>query len=109
MLGKIVSCYFVAFPYLTLLPVMTCSFCGAVLFTKTLKNQRVAQVTFSDPLCISYGSGAESRSTIDQFSRNQDAAEIGDDDQRINCPILEFRLVNKVCYVFNLILMKSYL
>ena len=64
--------------------------CGAILFGKVLRIQSHAQVIFSDPIAIRYGSGVESH--LD-----------GDDDEytdagkrKIPCPVLEFRIVNRL-------------
>lgn len=59
--------------------ILFAGFCGAILFTKTLKSQREAQVVFSDPVCIHF-----------RRSRNLTEHEV------IPCPVMEFRIINKL-------------
>mmetsp|Transcript_1101 Transcript_1101/g.2358 ORF Transcript_1101/g.2358 Transcript_1101/m.2358 type:complete len:322 (+) Transcript_1101:1038-2003(+) len=65
--------------------------CGAILFGKVLRIQSHAQVTFSDPIVIRYGSGLLEASSGD----NDDYDDEGKDD-KIPCPVLEFRIVNQL-------------
>lgn len=67
-------------------------FCGAVLFGKVLRIQSHAQVIFSDPILIRYGKGILSTSTCTTAS----AVEENGDQQSLPCPILEFRIVNRL-------------
>ena len=62
--------------------VLYAGFCSAIIFSKVLRIQSQAQVRFSDPLIIQYGSGVKRAYSADS-SRN------------IPCPILEFRIVNR--------------
>jgi hypothetical protein len=78
------------------LGVLYSGFCGAVLFGKVLRIQSHAQVIFSDPVVIRYGSGLAEPGDVD------DADDDDDDDgvlhptvKKIPCPILEFRVVNR--------------
>mmetsp|Transcript_21381 Transcript_21381/g.32589 ORF Transcript_21381/g.32589 Transcript_21381/m.32589 type:complete len:539 (-) Transcript_21381:467-2083(-) len=58
--------------------ILFAGFCGAILFTKTLKSQREAHVVFSDPVCIHF-----------RHSRNLTENEKP-------CPVMEFRIINKL-------------
>lgn len=70
--------------------VLYSGFCGAILFGKVLRIQSHAQVIFSDPIVIRYGSGVETH--LDE----------GEDEytdsgkKKIACPVLEFRIVNRL-------------
>merc|ERR1712048_1323116 len=61
--------------------VLYAGFVGAVLFGKVLRVQSRAQVIFSDPLIIRYGSGLH---------------DIDCEEGCIPCPILEFRCINEL-------------
>lgn len=69
--------------------VLYSGFCGAILFGKVLRIQSHAQVEFSDPIVIRYGNG------IEVIHHDDDDDDI-DDVIRIPCPVLEFRVVNKL-------------
>ena len=66
--------------------------CGAIFFGKVLRIQSHAQVMFSDPIVIRYGSGVDAIHESD----NDDDDEKGDGIERIPCPVLEFRVVNRL-------------
>jgi hypothetical protein len=68
--------------------VIYAGFCGAVLFGKILRVQSTAQVIFSDPLLIRYGDGVNGdyETTTGESSG----------DNKTPCPVLEFRVVNKL-------------
>jgi len=71
--------------------VLYSGFCGAILFGKVLRIQSHAQVIFSDPLVIRYGTGiAEAFDT----SENQDDED--NEKNKCQCPVLEFRVVNRL-------------
>lgn len=81
-------------------------FCGAMLFAKVLRIQSHAQVMFSDPLLIRYGSGAESddllqpESYSDDEGKNLARSKLGIGSRglkkrKIPLPFLEFRVVNR--------------
>ena len=61
----------------------------AILFGKVLRIQSHAQVIFSDPLVIRYGPGIKGE---DDNSDNED----NDAAQKNPCPVLEFRIVNRL-------------
>lgn len=63
--------------------VLYAGFCSAIIFSKVLRIQSQAQVRFSDPLIIQYGSGVKGSYT----------GNISDD--KMSCPILEFRIANR--------------
>jgi hypothetical protein len=65
--------------------VLYSGFCGAILFGKILRIQSQAQVIFSDPMVVRFGSGV----TVDQLDSDTDAS-------KIPCPVLEFRIVNRL-------------
>jgi hypothetical protein len=89
------NCFFINFicSLEALIGVLYSGFCGAILFGKVLRIQSYAQVTFSDPLLIRYGSGV---SHIDGPVSNSESASDDDDSVRIPFPILEFRIVNRL-------------
>jgi hypothetical protein len=73
--------------------VLYSGFCGAVLFGKVLRIQSHAQVIFSDPLLIRFGEGI----TLDSSATPE--RNLGEDGNRplvVRCPILEFRIVNRL-------------
>lgn len=59
-------------------------FCCAILFAKTTRAQREAQVLFADPICVRFG---QSLSTAADH-------EVETDD-RLPCPVIEFEILNK--------------
>ena len=65
--------------------------CGAILFGKVLRIQSSAQVQFSQPIVIRFGSGLNSAE--DGLGSNTDPSE---ESQQPTCPILEFRLINEL-------------
>jgi len=69
--------------------VLYSGFCGAILFGKVLRIQSHAQVEFSDPIVIRYGNGIE-------VTHHDDDEDDNDDVFKIPCPVLEFRVVNKL-------------
>lgn len=98
--------------------VLYSGFCGAVLFGKVLRIQSHAQVIFSDPLVIRYGSGVEQPAeeaaaeevpttpTKDNDSTPtktparrgglMDGNRFAKNKFHIPCPVLEFRIVNRL-------------
>lgn len=72
--------------------VLYSGFCGAVLFGKVLRIQSHAQVIFSDPIVIRYGGGVEHEPDP------TDNGTLGSPRDRfhIPCPVLEFRIVNRL-------------
>jgi hypothetical protein len=69
--------------------VLYSGFCGAILFGKVLRIQSHAQVTFSDPIVIRYGPGVISER--DEYDNDDSGPEKG-----IPCPVLEFRIINRL-------------
>ena len=75
--------------------------CGAILFGKIAQVKSQAQVQFSQPMVVRFGTGLA----------NNDDGDDGDDDEEgkneelpksgIPCPILEFRVVNKLHNISN--------
>mmetsp|Transcript_38456 Transcript_38456/g.54121 ORF Transcript_38456/g.54121 Transcript_38456/m.54121 type:complete len:502 (+) Transcript_38456:80-1585(+) len=74
--------------------VLYSGFCGAILFGKVLRIQSHAQVIFSDPIVIRYGSGVENHSDEDDDEGMSDDGK--DHKKKIPCPVLEFRIVNRL-------------
>ena len=68
-----------------LVGVLYSGFCGAILFGKVLRIQSQAQVIFSDPIVIRHGSGVRVDSVNDHSGSG-----------KIPCPVLEFRIVNRL-------------
>ena len=71
------------------------SFCGAILFAKISRTASHAQVTFSDPVVIRYGSGVATDSGEDEGSEECDKPRIRTLSM-LPCPVLEFRLINRL-------------
>ena len=74
--------------------VLYSGFCGAILFGKVLRIQSHAQVIFSDPIVIRYGGGVEA-----PLELRDDGTEIEENvaaKKQIPCPVLEFRIVNRL-------------
>jgi hypothetical protein len=67
-------------------------FCGAILFGKVLRIQSHAQVIFSDPVVIRYSSGVIEN---DEFG-GKPLEYDGDEKPKQACPVLEFRIVNRL-------------
>eukprot|EP00538_Stauroneis_constricta_P011300 CAMPEP_0119573038 /NCGR_PEP_ID=MMETSP1352-20130426/44925_1 /TAXON_ID=265584 /ORGANISM="Stauroneis constricta, Strain CCMP1120" /LENGTH=619 /DNA_ID=CAMNT_0007622725 /DNA_START=42 /DNA_END=1898 /DNA_ORIENTATION=+ len=88
------------------LGVLYSGFCGAILFGKVLRIQSHAQVMFSDPIVIRFGSGVIlPDAASDSGSDCEDNGDDTDDDtlsadsslsKKIPCPVLEFRVVNRL-------------
>ena len=58
-------------------------FIGVIIFGKVLRIHSRAQVEFSDPIVVRYGSGIANDFQISE-------------DGMTPCPVLEFRVVNKM-------------
>ena len=76
------------------LGVLYSGFCGAILFGKVLRIQSHAQVIFSDPIVIRYGSGLQQGH--DHFEDDDDDEDDDDEAKKLPCPVLEFRVVNRL-------------
>eukprot|EP00548_Thalassiothrix_antarctica_P000651 CAMPEP_0194141542 /NCGR_PEP_ID=MMETSP0152-20130528/10945_1 /TAXON_ID=1049557 /ORGANISM="Thalassiothrix antarctica, Strain L6-D1" /LENGTH=384 /DNA_ID=CAMNT_0038840197 /DNA_START=492 /DNA_END=1646 /DNA_ORIENTATION=- len=76
--------------------VLYTGFCGAILFGKILRIQSHAQVIFSDPIVIRYGSGVESHCNDDDDDENNDDVEKEKSISKVPCPVLEFRVINRL-------------
>ena len=88
------------------LGVLFSGLCGAVLVAKVNRIQSHAQVMFSDPIVVRYGLGRFSAHEMDE------ASTVGGDDlstddgtgetsRRWPCPVLEFRIVNKLAHRYG--------
>lgn len=76
--------------------VLYSGFCGAILFGKVLRIQSHAQVIFSDPIVIRYGSGVADMGSYDNAQESDDEGENAGKPKKIPCPVLEFRIVNRL-------------
>ena len=80
--------------------VLFASMCTAIFFAKVGRIQSFAQVDFSDVICVRYGFGVkDDDDTQMNMSRRKDTEDMTEqDEQKVNlpCPILEFRLVNRM-------------
>jgi hypothetical protein len=73
-------------------------FCSAILFIKVSRIQSHAQVVFSDPIVVRYGTGVmiddgEDVKAADGSVEGRRRRSLRK-SQEISCPVLEFRLVN---------------
>ena len=68
---------------------------GAVIFGKVARIQSIAQIQFSDPMCLRYGTGCMVNHDNDS-SDDDDKDETAEDNLQLPCPILEFRMVNEL-------------
>lgn len=81
------------------------SMCGAILFIKVGRVQSFAQVVFSDPVLVRYGSGLKV-SDEEDINNHEEGAEINSelspvDDSKIPCPVLEFRIANRMSNIMG--------
>lgn len=72
--------------------VLYAGFCGAIVFGKVLRIQSQAQVTFSDIIVIQFGDGVHMGMRKRRLSNNTEASDMN----KIPCPVLEFRMVNRL-------------
>ena len=81
----------------SLLGVLYSGFCGAILFGKVLRIQSHAQVIFSDPIVIRYGTGVAEGGDFDNGRDSDDGEDSTDGKPKHHpCPVLEFRIVNRL-------------
>lgn len=79
--------------------VLFASMCSAVFFAKVSRIQSFAQVDFSDVICVRYGYGVkDDEDALLSTSRRTDTEDMQDQQEvvKLPCPILEFRLVNRM-------------
>lgn len=71
---------------------------GAIIFSKVARVQSIAQVLFSYPICIRYGTGVmETAGTgIDDDEDEDEDEENNAESPTLPCPILEFRVINSL-------------
>jgi hypothetical protein len=84
------------------------SLCGAVLHGKVARVRSQAQVIFSDPIVIRYGSGVRNNNEDDDDDRSHVSGKTnksnavsgssftGHENSQLPCPLLEFRVVNRL-------------
>lgn len=80
---------------------MYASFCSAILFIKVSRIQSVAQVAFSESIVIRYGSGLLQPTNDESDNDSSSEALVVDNVYRLPCPILEFRIANRMHSVMN--------
>ena len=82
--------------------VLFASLCSAIFVAKVSRLQNFAQVDFTDVVCIRYGSGVQDETEthntgLRQRTNTEDVTANDDDSEtKLECPILEFRLVNRM-------------
>ena len=86
--------------------VLIASLCSAVFFAKVSRIQSFAQVDFSEVVCIRYGYGLNDEhpmgkqsltATIQMNLEDESSSTINiEADMKLLCPILEFRLANRM-------------
>ena len=74
--------------------VLFASFMGAILMGKIARVQSFAPTTFSDPIVVRYGSGLLPSPTDDHTESS--SVKSTDSNKQIPCPIMEFRIVNRM-------------
>jgi hypothetical protein len=74
------------------------SICCAILFARIGRAQSYAQVLFSDPIVIRFGRGAAIDGGSEEFVPEEESSDDTKegDTECIPCPILEFRLANRL-------------
>lgn len=72
--------------------VLFSSICVAVMFAKLSRIQSFAQVTFSDPIVVRFGPGV----SVEDKDDESDASEEAEPQTRTPCPLLEFRINNRL-------------
>jgi hypothetical protein len=87
------NCFFINFicSLEALVGVLYSGLCGAILFGKVLRIQSHAQVIFSDPLLIRYGTGV-----MPEPEEADDSGSSDDEKHSVPFPVLEFRIVNRL-------------
>ena len=80
--------------------ILYASFCGAVFYAKVGRVSTMAEVLFSDSICISYGyrdgNMSSGKIPVQNFDSNLDTRLCGSKMQNLECPLLMFRIANKV-------------
>jgi hypothetical protein len=78
------------------------SFISAIMFVKVARVQSIAQVEFSDPICVRYGSGVLVETNIDDTTTHRESeneSESMEELGKLPCPVLEFRIANRMHHV----------
>jgi hypothetical protein len=88
------------------LGVLFVGFCGAILFGKVMRIHTHAQVRFSDPVVVQYGSGVDDLLPGDEDNSNRSNSSNNQSEAldsassvpktTIPLPVLEFRVVNRL-------------
>lgn len=77
--------------------ILFASFWGAIFLSKVTRVSSSAQVMFSDPVLIRFGQGVKGNHNPEQESESSDSEVEGTaDETSYPCPVLEFRLINKM-------------
>lgn len=72
------------------------SMCGAILYIKVSRIQSFAQIAFSDHLVVRYGSGLMLHKTKKKSKFDESTRSFVEDEDSIPCPVLEFRIANRM-------------
>lgn len=78
------------------------SFCGAIMFGKVARVRSIAQVSFSDGVVVRYGTGITGHisDTMDDQSDKSGSNGSADTEKcmlhELPCPVLEFRIANRM-------------
>jgi hypothetical protein len=85
--------------------ILFASLCGAIVYAKVSRVASFAQVSFSDPIVVRYGTGVMSNDDDDDASddnmgmsmNNFSSSRVLDVNlSKLPCPILEFRVINRL-------------
>lgn len=68
------------------------SFASAIIFSKIARIKSIAQVEFSDPICVRYCTGVLEKSGDESGDSSSDE----DEEEAYPCPVLEFRIINQL-------------
>ncbi|KAL3940249.1 MAG: hypothetical protein SGBAC_005184 [Bacillariaceae sp.] len=79
--------------------ILFASFWGAIFLSKVTRVSSSAQVTFSDPVLIRFGEGIKgNHNTEEESSESESEQDMGPELSNYPCPVMEFRLINKLAH-----------
>jgi len=78
--------------------------CGAILFGKIAQVKSQAQVEFSQPMVVRFGTGLANDDVGDDEDGEAKKEELTLPKSGIRCPVLEFRVVNKLHNITNAVI-----